>query len=329
MIAKALEKENLLHTIHTIQISTNNRFASIEFRRKKDLEGFCKDGLAFDNFGTKVYFHPDYKQRPTERKYLSVSLLNVPTEADQDKMTRFVEQYFTVIGEPYYPKEEYNGIYYYTGTRVFKCEKEVIEHPPRRVKIFRRYVRIICDNQPKNGITDNNEHSESEKETNKRELEPQNSTQQQSNVTEEQNPDQNQHQISSVQQPATPQQTHDETPTPIEVETPNKPENNNPKPQQLEEATQQQSKTTTKTNTEITTNPTQTIIPATPRQELEEREISDSETFMSPAIVPKVPFTTPKIKTDVEINEAARFCVQLCHDNFFDLGRMVKIAPSK
>lgn len=113
MIAKALEKENLLHTIHTIQISTNNRFASIEFRRKKDLEGFCKDGLAFDNFETKVYFHPYYKQRPTERKYLSVFFLNVPTEADQDKMTRFVEQYFTVIGEPYYPKEEYNGIYYW------------------------------------------------------------------------------------------------------------------------------------------------------------------------------------------------------------------------
>lgn len=50
---------------------------------------------------------------------------------------------------------------------------------------------------------------------------------------------------------------------------------------------------------------------------------------MSPAIVPKVPFTTPKIKTDVEINEAARFCVQLHHDDFFDLGRMVKTAPSK
>lgn len=51
-------------------------------------------------------------------------------ETDQDKMMRLVKQYFTVIGERQYPKEKYSGVSYYTGTCLFKCEKEVIEHLP-------------------------------------------------------------------------------------------------------------------------------------------------------------------------------------------------------
>ena len=54
ILAKALEKNNLLDRIHTILISTNNRLASTEFKRKKDMEELCKDGLAFEDFETEI-----------------------------------------------------------------------------------------------------------------------------------------------------------------------------------------------------------------------------------------------------------------------------------
>ena len=54
ILAKALEKNNLLDRIHTILIFTNNRLASIEFKRKKDMEELCKDGLAFEDFETEI-----------------------------------------------------------------------------------------------------------------------------------------------------------------------------------------------------------------------------------------------------------------------------------
>ena len=83
------------------------------------MEEFCKDGLTFENFETVIYFHPDFKQRPRGRNFLPVSFLNVPAEAEEDKMICFVEQYFTIIDKrPHHPKEEYNGVYYYTSTTV-------------------------------------------------------------------------------------------------------------------------------------------------------------------------------------------------------------------
>ena len=54
ILAKALEKNNLLDRIHTILISTNNRLTSTEFKRKKDMEELCKDGLAFEDFETEI-----------------------------------------------------------------------------------------------------------------------------------------------------------------------------------------------------------------------------------------------------------------------------------
>ena len=54
ILAKALEKNNLLDRIHTILISTNNRLASTKFKRKKDMEELCKDGLAFGDFETEI-----------------------------------------------------------------------------------------------------------------------------------------------------------------------------------------------------------------------------------------------------------------------------------
>ena len=82
------------------------------------MEEFCINGLNFEGYDAANFFKPDFKQRPAERKYLNVSFLNIPVEADQDKMTKFVEQHFIVVGEPYYPKEECEGFSYFTGTRV-------------------------------------------------------------------------------------------------------------------------------------------------------------------------------------------------------------------
>ena len=63
-IAKEQETLNLLYKIHTILISTYNRFVSIEFKRKKGMEEFCKDELSSKNFETIIHFHPDFKPKP-------------------------------------------------------------------------------------------------------------------------------------------------------------------------------------------------------------------------------------------------------------------------
>ena len=102
-----------------------------------------------------------------------MSFLNVPAEADPDKMTRFTEQHFTVVGESYYPKEDYEGL---SGTRVYKCEKQVMEHLPRKIKIFSIYIRVIynvqldatgINNDNLTGPEDGNREDESIPETNK------------------------------------------------------------------------------------------------------------------------------------------------------------------
>ena len=47
---------------------------------------------------------------------------------------------------------------------------------------------------------------------------------------------------------------------------------------------------------------------------LEEGEITDTDSQMSPSVIPKQRYTTRNTRTDNEINEAARFCIQL-HKN--------------
>ena len=134
-------------------------------------------------------------------------------------------------------------------------------------------------------------------------------------VHDPENQEQNQQEPNNSTRPLN---QHDETPTPIEPEI--------PKTQQPEQKQQQQYKTTNPTNQETGI---QTIIPQTPRQELQEGEISDSEAFMSPAVVPKIPFSANNIVSDEKINRAAKLCMQLHKDNFCDLGRMDKISARK
>lgn len=62
LIAKALAENNWLYKTHTIQISTNQRYASIEFKLKKDMEDFCINGLSFEGFDTTILFKPELKK---------------------------------------------------------------------------------------------------------------------------------------------------------------------------------------------------------------------------------------------------------------------------
>ena len=133
------------------------------------MESFCIDRLYFDDFDTAIVFKPDYKQRPEVKKYLHMSFLNVLAEVDQAKMTRFVEQHFTVVGNTNYPKEDYDGITSYTGARIDKCQKEVIEHLQRKIRIFGRSVIVIYDGQPdgqKINNNNNNDNNDTEPEEN-------------------------------------------------------------------------------------------------------------------------------------------------------------------
>ena len=62
---------------------------------------------------------------------------------------------------------------------------------------------------------------------------------------------------------------------------------------------------------------------------LEEGEITDTDSQMSSSVIPKQCYTTRNTRTDKEINEASRFCVELHKNSFCDIGRLDKLPPSK
>ena len=338
-IAKALAREQRLHKIHTLQISSNNRFASAEFKIKKDMESFCMDRLYFDDFDTAIVFKPGYKQRPEAKKHLHVSFLNVPAEADQDEITQFVEQHFTVVENPHYPKDDYDGITFYTGARIYKCQKKIIEHLPYRIRIFGRSVIVIYDGQPDGQQNNNNKNDNNDTEP-----------EENNNIDNEDCNDAEQHNEQETNQQATNPTKNTNVDqsiisTPIEADTP-----------QISDQTQnQRSQPEIETNT--TTNQQTTIVPPTPMPILQQREtepeiqmssaavsnfynsntttileegeITDTNSQMSPTVRPKQRYTTRNTPTHNEINEAARLCVQLHKNSFCDIGRLDKFVPSK
>ena len=309
-IAKALVENNWQYKTHTIQISSNKRYASIEFKRIKDMEDFCINGLSFEGFNTNIFCKPDFKQRPAERKYLNVSFLNVPAEADQNEMRRFVEQHFTVVGQPYYPNEYYDGFSYYTGTRVYNCKKQVIES---KIKMFGRYVKVIYDGQL--GATDiNNDNREDEliSEINKN----QPNTPQPNNTTEQKTVEE--------QQTTDP----DKTSKPTDVHTPivtKSIKNLNQQQANIIENQKKQTILTSQPEIVTATEQSPTTVPEIPAAELEEEEITDDEDMMSPAVILKILFAAPVIEPNAVINEATRFCVELHRNSFCDPGKVQRI----
>lgn len=91
-IAKALEKRNLLKHIKTKQISSNIKLVSIEFHNKDIMETFCLERLQVKSYN--IQFLPDHrKSKHNQKKFIKVSLLNVPVERMDEPLTEFLEQF--------------------------------------------------------------------------------------------------------------------------------------------------------------------------------------------------------------------------------------------
>ena len=145
-IAAALAKRNLLRHTKTIQTSSNKKFASVEFQPKEYMELLCSEPLQIDNH--HIRFRPDTKFRKTSHYTLfNFSFFNIPTEAPDDALTEFLQQYADVVGEPFYPQQQFQGIYCNTVTRVCQVQK-LYQHIPRNIRnMFGRTIKCIYDKQ--------------------------------------------------------------------------------------------------------------------------------------------------------------------------------------
>lgn len=78
------------------------------------METSCTNPLNVRNY--LITFKPDFRKNQTRyQEPETISPLNVPSEADEDSMTQFVQQYAVVIGRPRYPTENIKDIEYLTG----------------------------------------------------------------------------------------------------------------------------------------------------------------------------------------------------------------------
>ena len=128
-IAKSLNQRNLLRQTKVIQMSPNIKYISVQFNTSTLIETFCSEPLQVNDYS--VPFLPDFrKRRRIYYDYTYISFLNVPSEADEEAMTDFVQQYTTVVGNPRYPVQLSDGIEYMTGTRVYRVHS-LKEHIPR------------------------------------------------------------------------------------------------------------------------------------------------------------------------------------------------------
>ena len=109
-IAQALHQRNLLRQTKVIQISSNIKYLSIEFETSQIMETFCTEQLTI-NDTYSITFLPDFRKRTRKQIELTyISFLNVPSEAEEDALTEFVEQHATVLGKPRYPRKKFMEI---------------------------------------------------------------------------------------------------------------------------------------------------------------------------------------------------------------------------
>ena len=128
-IAAALDKRNILRQTKVIQISSNLKYISIQLETSMLMETFCTDPLTVRDYS--ITFKPDFRKNNFRyQEPETISFLNVPSEADEDSMTQFVQQYAVVRGRPRYPTETINDIEYLTGTRIYQIHSRR-EHIPR------------------------------------------------------------------------------------------------------------------------------------------------------------------------------------------------------
>ena len=89
-----LDEEDILHEIHTIQISACHRYASISFKTRELLLEFCKNKHLLHD--VPIIFSPDYHER------IRVSSENLPIELPDTEVKNFLLIYAPPIGTTYY-----------------------------------------------------------------------------------------------------------------------------------------------------------------------------------------------------------------------------------
>lgn len=116
------------------------------------METFCLESLILQN-DFEAFFIPDFwkaKPRRAPKRYTFISFLNVPSEADEELLTEFLEQFADVEGPPRYPtekSEENSDIKYKTGTPVYRVSN-IVTHIPHYNRLFGRTVKCIYTGQP-------------------------------------------------------------------------------------------------------------------------------------------------------------------------------------
>ena len=232
--------------MRTIQLSSNRKFASVEFHTKELMELFCTEPLQIGNHF--IRFRPDAKFVKPKQKHqlLNISFLNVPTEAPDEALTELLEQYADIQGKPFYPQKDYQGIPYNTGTRVYQVSK-LYQHIPRYIQnTFGRTVKCIYDKQQDYDRVIQFDDSDTEQDNtthNKRKRNQANKENNKSNNNESNTIHQNQNQNDEIENETKYQ--NDETES--ETESNNELTEENPTPKQQNEKEHTQEKQNNKT----------------------------------------------------------------------------------
>ena len=96
-IAKALHKHNPLHHNKVIQISSNIKYVSIQFETSQIMETFSSEPLQINEHHNTTFL-PDFRKRQRKQiTYTYISFINIPSEAEEDALTHFVEQHAIVV----------------------------------------------------------------------------------------------------------------------------------------------------------------------------------------------------------------------------------------
>lgn len=118
-----------------IQISTNLKFASIEFDTITTMETFCQEPLNIVD-ACQTLFRPDYlKRNIAAKRYTIISFFNVPTEADTQLLNDFLGQYADTEGQPRHQIKKYSEIEYKTRTKTYKGSS-IVTGIPRYNQLF-------------------------------------------------------------------------------------------------------------------------------------------------------------------------------------------------
>ena len=146
-IAKAPQNRNLLRQRKAIQISSNIKYVSIQFQISQLMETFCSEPLIVkENF--QIPFLPDFRKKhitPIQPTY--ISFLDVPSQADEESLTQFMQQLATVLGFPRYPTKTHENIQYLTGTPIYGVIN-ITKHIRCFNFLFGRQVKYIYTGQP-------------------------------------------------------------------------------------------------------------------------------------------------------------------------------------